>query len=167
MTSDDLKNFITWIRELRNDYDTNGIMCLESKYAEYCVLLQTNSSDHLHLPLPNDIPDIKCENFIETSEIDFPTQSSSECGEFFLQFSEWNDIQFTNSAGQASLVRNWTNIFADKFNDIIPMCVLKFKNYWLKKPDSRKVNSPFLRARASCKFENCICFLISSWKFYI
>ena len=33
------------------------------------------------------------------------------------------------------------------------MCVLKFKNYWLKKLDSRKVNSPFRRARASCKFE--------------
>ena len=166
LTSDDLKNFITWIRELRNVYDTNGIKCLESKYAEYCVLLQTNSSDPLPLPLPlplpNDIPDIECENFIETSEIDFPPQSSIECGEFFLQFSEWNDIQFTNSAGQTSLVRNWTNIFADKFNDIIPLCVLKFKNYWLKKPDSRKVSSPFLRARASCKFENCC-----SYIFYI
>ena len=78
---------------------------------------------------------------------------------FFLQFSEWNDIQFTNSAGQKSLVRNWTNIFADKFNDIIPMRVLKFKNYLLKKPDSRKVNSPFLRLRASCKFENCCSYI--------
>ena len=35
------------------------------------------------------------------------------------------------------------------------MCVLKFKNYWFKKFDSRKVNSPFFRARAECKFENC------------
>ena len=35
------------------------------------------------------------------------------------------------------------------------MCVLKFKNYWLKKTDSRKVNSPFFRARAECKFDNC------------
>ena len=42
------------------------------------------------------------------------------------------------------------------------MCVLKFKKYWLKKPDSRKVNSPFLRARASCKFANCC-----SYIFYI
>ena len=42
------------------------------------------------------------------------------------------------------------------------MCVLKFVNYWLKKPDSRKVNSPFFRARASCKFENCL-----SYIFYI
>ena len=42
------------------------------------------------------------------------------------------------------------------------MCVLKFANYWLKKPNSRKVNSPFFRARASCKFENC-----RSYIFYI
>ena len=42
------------------------------------------------------------------------------------------------------------------------MCVLKFVNYWLKKPDSRKVNSPLFRARASCKFENC-----RSYIFYI
>ena len=166
LTSDDLKNFITWIRELRNVYDTNGIKCLESKYAEYCVLLQTNSCVPLPLPLPlplpDDIPDIECQNFIGTSEIDFPIQSSSECGEFFLKFSEWNDIQFTNSAGQTLLVRNCTNIFADKFNDIIPMCILKFKNYWLKNPDRRKVNSPFFRARAFCKFENCC-----SYIFYI
>ena len=72
MTSDDLRNFITWIIELRNEYDTNGIKCLESRYAKYCVLLQTNSSDHLPIPLPHDIPDIECENLIKTSEIDSP-----------------------------------------------------------------------------------------------
>ena len=33
------------------------------------------------------------------------------------------------------------------------MCVFKLKNYWLKKPRSRKVNSPFLRARTECKFD--------------
>ena len=162
LTSNDLRNFITWIKELRNEYDTNGIKCLESKYSKYCVLLQTNSSDQLPLPLPNDIPDIECENLMETSEIDFSPQLSSERGEFLLQFSERNDIQFTSSASKTSLVRNWTNIFAEKFNDTIPMCILKFKNYWLKNPDGRKVNSPFLRARGSCKFENC-----RSYIFYI
>ena len=35
------------------------------------------------------------------------------------------------------------------------MCVLKFKGYWLKKSDSRKVGSPFFRAKAVCKFESC------------
>ena len=39
---------------------------------------------------------------------------------------------------------------------------MKFANYWLKKPNSRKVNSPFFKARASCKFENC-----RSYIFYI
>ena len=53
------------------------------------------------------------------------------------------------------MVSIWTNVFAEKFKDLAPMCVLKFVNYWLKKLDSRKVNSPFFRARASCKFENC------------
>ena len=42
------------------------------------------------------------------------------------------------------------------------MCILKFENYWLKKPDSHKVNSPFLRASASCKYEN-----YSSYTFYV
>ena len=45
--------------------------------------------------------------------------------------------------------------YADKFHDINNMCVLKFKNYWFKKIDSCKVNSPLLRARAVCKFDNC------------
>lgn len=29
------------------------------------------------------------------------------------------------------------------------------KNYWLKKPDSRKLNSPFFPAKAECNLDNC------------
>ena len=47
------------------------------------------------------------------------------------------NICISNSTGLTSLVRNWTNVFAEKFKDLAPMCVLKFANYWLKKPNSR------------------------------
>ena len=89
---------------------------------------------------------------IESSEIEVLTNT---CDEFYFEQSEWDNISITNSTGITSLVSNWTNVFAEKFKDLSPMCVLKFANYWLKKPDSRKVNSPFFRARAYCKFENC------------
>ena len=38
------------------------------------------------------------------------------------------------------------------------MCVLKFKHYWLKKHDSRKVRTPFFRASAECKYDSCLFF---------
>ena len=89
---------------------------------------------------------------IESSETEVPTNT---CGESYLELSEWDNISINNSTGITSLVSNWTNVFAEKFKDLDPMCVLKFVNYWLKKPDCRKVNSPFFRDREYCKFENC------------
>ena len=98
------------------------------------------------------------ENLLEIcSEVATGTDSNTICesGEFYLEMAEWDSICVTDWNGKMSLEGNWTNIFADKFHDINNMCVLKFKNYWFKKIDSRKVNSPLLRARAECKFDNC------------
>ena len=44
----------------------------------------------------------------------------------FISKSEWDNISITNSTGITSLVSNWTNVFAEKFKDLAPMCVLKF-----------------------------------------
>ena len=99
---------------------------------------------------------------IESSEIEVLTNTSSDCGEFYLELSEWINIFITNSTGITSWLVIGLMFLPEKFKDLAPMCVLKFVNYWLKKPDSRKVNSPFFRARASCKFENC-----RSYIFYI
>ena len=62
-TGDDLNIFISWVSELRNEYNTNGVECLKRKYAEYCVLLQTNATDHQPLPLPQDIPNVECKPY--------------------------------------------------------------------------------------------------------
>ena len=75
---------------------------------------------------------------IESSEIEVLTNT---CGEIYLELSEWDHISTTNSTSITSLVSNGTNVFAEKFKDLAPMCVLKFVNYWLKKPDSRMVNN--------------------------
>ena len=37
-------------------------------------------------------------------------------------------------------------------------CVLKFKNYWIKKNSSRKVKSSFFQASAVCKLSSCYSF---------
>ena len=44
---------------------------------------------------------------------------------FVLKLSEWENICISNSTGLTSLVRTWTNVFAEKFKDLAPMCVLK------------------------------------------
>ena len=119
--------------------------------------LKVNLANMPPLPPSHDIPNIKFENFEkqmvrESSEIEVLTNT---CGEFYLELSERDNIYITNSTGITSLVSIWINVFAKKFKDLAPMCVLKFVNYWLKKPDNSKVNSPFFRARAYFKFENC------------
>ena len=52
---------------------------------------------------------------IESSEIEVLTNTSSDCGEFYLELSEWKSICITNSTGITSLVSNWTNVFAENF----------------------------------------------------
>ena len=157
LSGDDLGLYITWVKVLRDKYKTNGIKCLESKCSDDYVRVESESREHVPLPPSHDIPYIKTENFetqmvIESSEIEVLTNT---CCEFYLELSEWDNISITNSTSMTSWVSNWTNVFAENFKDLAPMCVLKFVNYWLKKTDSHKHNSPFFRARAYCKFENC------------
>ena len=52
--------------------------------------------------------------------------------------------------------RGWTDIIAERFTDINPICVLKFKHHWFKQIDIRNLKSPFFQATAVCKFPNCI-----------
>ena len=70
----------------------------------------------------------------------------------------WSDL----SCKIITLDKNWANVFAEKFSEVNITCVLKFNGYWLKKSDSRKVRSPFFRAKAVCNFESC-----RSYIFYI
>ena len=44
---------------------------------------------------------------IESSEIEVLTNTRGDCGEFYLELSEWNNICITNSTGLTSLVSNW------------------------------------------------------------
>ena len=127
LSGDDLSLFITSVKELRDEYRTNGFKCLVSKCSDYYVLVESESSEHVPLPPSHDIPNIKTENFetqmmIESSEIENLTNT---CGEFYLEQSEWHNIYITNSTGITSLVSNWTNVFAEKFKDLAPMCVFE------------------------------------------
>ena len=67
--------------------------------------------------------------------------------------AEWDSI-YISSNERMSLSSNCTNDFTAKFQDLNTLCVLKFKSYWLKKPDNRMVNSSFFRVRDECKFDN-------------
>ena len=155
-----LSVFISWVMDQRKAFDIRGITMLEDKYAEYVVRVERLVNEPLPLSQPH-TPSCNVEtkeNLLEIcSEVATGTDSNTICesGEFYLEMAEWDSICVTDWNGKMSLEGNWTNIFADKFHDINNMCVLKFKNYWFKKIDSRKVNSPLLRARAECKFDNC------------
>ena len=79
-------------------------------------------------------------------------------GESLPDINKWDKIHFINLHGRERLNKDWTAVFSDKFSKIYPACVLKFNNYWFKKSSSRKINSPYFRASAECKFSNCLKF---------
>ena len=87
-----------------------------------------------------------------TSENEVVTSTNCESGEFYLDMAEWVNITFflINEGHYLVIGR----MFTAKFQDLNSMSVIMFTNYCLKKPDRRKVNSPFFRARAVCKFDN-------------
>eukprot|EP00800_Vazella_pourtalesii_P011446 TRINITY_DN2754_c0_g1_i2.p1 TRINITY_DN2754_c0_g1~~TRINITY_DN2754_c0_g1_i2.p1 ORF type:complete len:226 (-),score=4.54 TRINITY_DN2754_c0_g1_i2:48-725(-) len=157
-----LSVFISWVMDQRKAFDIHGSTI--SKISMLNMLFELK--DWLMNPFPfpphflASYPILYVEtkeNLLEKcSEVATGTDSNTICesGEFYLEMAEWDSICVTDWNGKMSLEGNWTNIFADKFHDINNMCVLKFKNYWFKKIDSRKVNSPLLRARAECKFDN-------------
>ena len=82
LSGDDLSLYITWVKLLRDEYITNGIKCLESKYSGFCVEVESELSEHVPLPQSHDVSNIKTENFetqmvIESCEIEVLTNTSN------------------------------------------------------------------------------------------
>ena len=116
LSGDDLSIFIIWVKVLRDQFRTDGIMYLEGKCPDYYVRVESEFSEHVSLPPSHDVLNIKTDNFeteivIESSEIEVLTSTSSDCGEFYLELSEWINIFITNSTGITSLVSIWTSIW--------------------------------------------------------
>ena len=121
-------------------------------------------------PVDEDFEDedsIKCNNTIISDTASFASLSdqSDELlkvpelnGEFLLDIDEWDKIHFIDLHGRERLNRDWTTVFSEKISKLYPACDLKFNNYWFKKSFSRKINSPYFRACAKCKFYNCFKF---------
>ena len=53
----DLSLFITWVKVLRDECNTNGVNCLESKCTVFCVGVESEFSE-LPLPRSQDVPNI-------------------------------------------------------------------------------------------------------------
>ena len=63
LSGDDLSLYVNWVKLLRDEYITNGIKCLESKYSGFCVKAESELSEHVPLPQSHDVSNIKTENF--------------------------------------------------------------------------------------------------------
>ena len=144
------------------DLSTPGIEVLESIYAAYISRLE-NKVQNLPLEAADKVDEI--ENS-DSDHIEFPISRTNEnstydaisfqtFGEFYLDKADWNAISYLDKDDINHIKIGWTNVIADKFSEINSICVLKFKHFWFKKKDSRKLNSPFFQAWAVCKFSNC------------
>ena len=128
-------------------------------------------ADNITLPpVDEDFEDedsIKFNNTIisDTTSFAFLSDQSDELlkvpelnGEFLLDINEWDKIHFIDLHGRERLNRDWTTVFSEKISKLYLAYVLKFNNYWFRKYFSRKINSPYFRACAECKFHNCFKF---------
>ena len=75
-------------------------------------------------------------------------------GEFLIGLDEWNKV--CHIKGDSVIFsKDWTNLFNSKLEGIV-ICVLSFKYKRINKLNSRKNNNCFFRAKAECKFKNCL-----------
>ena len=59
------------------------------------------------------------------------------------------------SGDEYTFLKDWTNLFSSKLQDLF-VCVLCIKYKKINKFGSRKQNCCFFRAKAQCKFSNCL-----------
>ena len=141
VSNDDLNNFIIWLMKLRDEYNQNGNICLQKRYSKCFRKFQNKSDEYnIHPQFKHKTEMDIDEEIPEVMEMEVPISGR---GEFYLTLDDWESI-FRKDTSCDKLTSNWTNLFADKFSEIIMVCVMKFKNYWLKKQDSRKVKKTFL-----------------------
>ena len=63
------------------------------------------------------------------------------------------------------LKRNWSNILSQCIHEVYLSCPVIFKRHHIKKVNSRKKNSHFLKLEAKCKFEgNCGIIKFCRWQ---
>ena len=79
---------------------------------------------------------------------------------FTLSPSEWDTMKpevknYSNGRKVMRLNKNWTEIFADKTNEVFKGCVLAFRSHHVKAPKSRKIFGPYMVATATCKGLYC------------
>ena len=154
-----LTNFVHWVEGLKRNFEENDNEVLESVYANYINKLEKNANG-----LPLDTTFLTSQPVISDT-IDSPAANRTYTykalnlqtfGEFYIDKDEWNSISYLDKDGRNRMNRNWTSLIVTKFSEINYICVLKFKHYWFKKSDSRKLRSPFFQAWEVCTFSNCI-----------
>ena len=83
---------------------------------------------------------------------------------FNLTTEEWLRIKPEPSLVGRHLSKNWSNIFSDKIEQVIPSCVLRFTYNRVAKQHTRKKNAVFFSGKAKCTFDNCLTFTLSIQK---
>ena len=169
LSSDILTNFVNWFHKLKSE-SNKGLRDLRILYTNYLCKFQNFTRDSSAVAVDQllalskyAIDDKSYDKAIDecSSETDVLPNCDLEYGEFYLELDEWHNVNSPDSAGSLRLNRNWTNLFAKKLSELNPKCVLKFKNYWIKKDNSRKSHSPYFQGWAVCKFTNCLSFHFS------
>jgi hypothetical protein len=68
---------------------------------------------------------------------------------FIIPYDQFSTL--VNNRKKRGLASGWTNVFYNKFHEVMPSCALTFKDNWFRNVNSRHINVPFWSARAVCK----------------
>ena len=107
-----------------------------------------------------DVRHIESESELDEDYTDVPPVTFT----FNLTTEEWLRIKPEPSLVGRHLSKNWSNIFSDKIEQVIPSCVLRFTYNRVAKQHTRKKNAVFFSGKAKCTFDNCLTFTISIQK---
>ena len=150
--------YLSKVSEISKNIPNNSV--LESKLliseesskhqSSQSIVLDLASDDRVSNDDSNCIVPIPREEVVELRTCVHDTN-----GTFSISFEEWSNITMTDG-DKISFRNDWTHLFSSKLEDTF-VCVLCFKYKKIKKMCSRKCSN-FFRAKAVCKFNNCLVF---------
>ena len=138
------------------------IQCMPDSYQEISPILVspdvTRSGNEYGVNIPSansSFPLAEIDNSIIYEIVNGDSICEEETkGIFTPSYKEWESVTKVED-DHIRLSKDWTNLFSMKMEGVI-ICVLCFKFHKINKSRIREKNSCFFRAKAICKFSNCL-----------
>ena len=121
-----ITDFVHWVDKVKSDFEENGIEVLNSIYTDSISILEKNAKNQISDAMDTTIEmENNTKNHTDLPSSSKTCENSNYEGEFYLEKDVWHVISYIDEDNTHHMNRGWTDIIAERFTDINPICVLK------------------------------------------